>query len=73
MVPLTEIEYERAGGILSKRMNFVLVILFGWLRPAMTSLFEVGKVSCVWQHEQVWGWQVTGGSSPTLEVEQSGT
>ena len=39
----------------------------------MTSLFEVGKVSCVWQHEQVWGWQVTGGSSPTLEVEQSGT
>ena len=37
----------------------------------MMSLFEVGKVSCVWQHEQVWGWKVTGGSRPTLEVEQS--
>ena len=70
-MPLTEIEYERAGGILSMRMNFVLVILFGWLRPAMMSLFEVGKVSCVWQHEQVWGWKVTGGSRPTRQVEQS--
>ena len=37
----------------------------------MRSLFEVGKVSCVWQHEQVWGSKVPGGSSPALEVEQS--
>ena len=71
MVPSTETENERAGGIWSKRMNFILVVLFGWLRTAMRSLFEVGKVSCVWQHEQVWGWKVTGGSSPTREVEQS--